>query len=162
VRPADRIHWKIVSVTGHRSLTAKDLDRVRKGAQALVSNPTIDAIYFGGAKGVDTQALKAALEFRTDKRPWLVVVVPNTVEDQPWDTRVWTRKADEVIELHNPITKDNKYASYRIRNQYLVDICMFLVAFFNGDYKSGTGQAVRMAEKDGLSVYKIPVTGKDS
>jgi hypothetical protein len=36
------------------------------------------------------------------------------------------------------------------------------VAFFNGDYKSGTGQAVRMAEKDGLYVYKIPVTGRDT
>lgn len=162
MRPADRLHWKIVSVTGHRSLTATDRERVRKGAQALVSNPTIDAIYFGGARGVDTEALKVALELRTEKKPWLVVVVPDTVEAQPYDTRLWTRKADEVIELRNLITRDDKFASYRIRNQYLVDICMFLVAFFNGDYKSGTGQAVRMAEKDGLFVYKVPVVGKDS
>jgi len=160
VRPPERERWKIISITGHRSLNATDRERVRKGIQALVNNTSIDAIYFGGARGVDTEALRAALEFRKDKRPHLVVVIPDTVEEQPWDTREWTRKADEVIELRNPISKANKFASYRIRNQYLVDIATFLVAFWNGDYKSGTGQAVRMAEKDGLYVYKIPVTGR--
>jgi hypothetical protein len=160
VRPPGRLHWKIVSITGHRSLSPTDKTIVRKGIQALVNNKTIDAIYLGGARGVDTEALKAALELRTDKRPWLTVVLPDTISDQPLDTREWTRKADEIIELRNPITKDNKYVSYRIRNQYLVDICMFLVAFFNGDYRSGTGQAVRMAEKVGLFVYKVPVSGR--
>jgi predicted Rossmann fold nucleotide-binding protein DprA/Smf involved in DNA uptake len=162
MRPPERLHWKIISITGHRSLTSTDRAVVRKGIQALVNNKTIDALYFGGAKGVDTEAIKAALELRTDKKPWLTVVLPDTISDQPFETREWTRKADEVIELKNPITKDNKFASYRIRNQYLVDICKFLVAFFNGDYKSGTGQAVRMAEKVGLVVYKVPISGRDS
>jgi len=160
VRPPDRERWKIVSITGHRDLSPKDLRLVQRGLQALVNNKTIDAIYFGGAKGTDTEALKAAVGFRTGTRPHLVVVVPDTVDAQPWGTREWTRKADEVIELRNPITQDDKFKSYRLRNQYLVDICTFLVAFWNGDYKSGTGQAVRMAEKDGLFVYKFPVTGR--
>jgi hypothetical protein len=127
--------------------------------KGLVGNPTLDAIYFGGAKGTDTEALKAALHYRTGKKPWLVVVVPDTVEVQPGETHEWARKADEVIELRNHISKDDSFASFRTRNQYLVDVATFLVAFWNGLYKSGTGQAVRMAEKVGLVFYKIPVTG---
>lgn len=125
--------------------------------KTLVGNASIDAIYFGGARGADTEALKAALEFRADKRPWLVVVVPDTVSRQPRETHEWTRKADEVIELHAAITKDDGFASFKKRNVFLVDIASFLVAFWAGDYSTGTGHAVRYAEKDGLVVYKIPI-----
>lgn len=129
--------------------------------KALVGNKTLDAIYFGGARGADTEALKAALEFREGQHPKLVVVVPDTVENQPSDTREWTRKADEVIELRNPITSEDSYASFKARNQYLVDAATLLVAFWNGVYKSGTGSAVRMAERAGIPVHRVSVSGEE-
>lgn len=127
--------------------------------KALVGNASLDAIYFGGAAGADTEALRAALELRSGKRPHLVVVVPDTIDKQPLLTREWTRQADEVIELQNPITSDDGYASFKTRNQYLVDVGSFGVAFFNGNYKSGTGHAVRAAEKIGLVVHKVAIKG---
>lgn len=148
---------KIAAITGHRDLSPKDLNRVQTAMRGLVHNPTIDAIYFGGAIGADTEALRAALTYRTEKRPWLVVVTPDTVEHQPGPTQVWSRQADELIELKNPITSNDKFASYRIRNQFLVDACTLLVAFWNGNYKSGTGSAVRMAERQGKPVHRIPL-----
>lgn len=123
----------------------------------LVKNPSIDAIYFGGAKGGDTEALKAALFYRTGRRPWLVVVVPDVVTKQPFETRAWTHRADEVIELKNPITSDDDYEAYTIRDQYLVDVGSLLVAFWRGNYKTGTGKTVRMAENSGLKIVRVPL-----
>jgi predicted Rossmann fold nucleotide-binding protein DprA/Smf involved in DNA uptake len=157
-RPPERLHWYIASVTGHRELGPKSLARLRSAMKGLAQNPRIDAIYLGGALGSDTEALKAALEYRQGKRPWLVVVVPDRLKNQPWHTRKWSQKADELIELGNQITAENQWRSYKIRDEYLVDVCSFLVAFFNGDYSSGTGYTVRYAEKDGLQVFKFPTS----
>lgn len=159
MRAPDRLDWKIVSITGHRNLDVSSRSKVRSAMKALVGNPSIDAIYFGGADGADTEALRAALQFRVGTRPWLVVVVPDTVRAQPASTRDWTYQADEVIELGNPITSEDHFSSYRKRNEYLIDCGTSVVAFFNGNYKSGTGQAVRYAERDGVVVLKIPVKG---
>jgi len=160
MRPPERELWKIVSVTGHRSLSsAGDLQLVQTAIQTVVRNSSVDAIYFGGARGVDTEALKSALIWRSGIRPHLTVVVPDTIGAQPWDTREWTRKADEVIELRNPIMASNKYASFRIRNQYLVEIASLVLAFWNGNPNSGTGQAVRLARTACRKVYTVKVSG---
>jgi len=158
-RPADRLDWQIASITAHRELAASDHAVIQKAMQTLVKHPDVDAIYFGGARGGDTVALQAALYFRTDQRPWLTVVVPDKLQHQPAETHVWSRKADEIIELGNPITRDDYFRSYTIRDQYLVDVASYLVAFFSGNYKSGTGKTVRMAEKDGVQVHKVKVAG---
>lgn len=157
-RPPDRLNWRIASVTAHRDIGAGDLPLIHAAMRMLVGHDDVDAIYFGGARGGDTEALKAALYFRgVNPRPWLTVVVPETLDQQPSETHFWSKKANEVIELRNPITKDDYFKSYTIRDRYLVDSATFLVAFFNGDYKTGTGKTVRMAEKDGLEVHRIPI-----
>lgn len=146
---------KIAAITGHRLVHSRALDRIQKAMHLLIDNSTIDEIYFGGAKGTDTEALRAALQYRKGRRPRLVVVVPDTIDSQPSNTRHWTDSADEVIELGNPITDEDGYSSYRIRNEYLVNVCTFLVAFFNGDFKTGTGQAINYATRIGKPVYQI-------
>lgn len=149
---------KSAAITGHRKIGPISTRRVWSAASTLVKNLTIDATYLGGASGVDTEFLKAALHYRVGLRPRLIVAVPDTVEKQPVTTREWTQKADEVIELLEPITSDNKYRSYKKRNEYLIDQSTFLIAFFNGDFKSGTGNAINYAKKCGKEVYMIPVS----
>ena len=156
-RPADRMDWEIASITAHRDVTASDVAIIQDAMRTLVAHPDVDAIYFGGARGGDTIALQAALYFRQGQRPWLTVVVPDRVESQPEETRAWTRQADEVIELRNAITSKDHFISYTIRDRYLVDVASYLVAFFNGNHKTGTGKTVRMAEKVGLLVYHVPL-----
>ncbi len=126
----------------------------------VAQNKTVDAIYFGGALGADTVALRAAHEFREGKRPHLTVVAPDTAARQPFEARKWFKLADEVIELHYPITKNDGYESFKQRNQYIVDISTSLVAFWNGDSKSGTGSAVRMAQQVGLIVHRVKIEGR--
>jgi predicted Rossmann fold nucleotide-binding protein DprA/Smf involved in DNA uptake len=149
---------KSAAITGHRTLGLVSARRVWTAAETLLKNLTIDTIYLGGASGVDTEFLKAALHYRVELNPKLIVVVPDIVERQPVSTREWTRRADEVVQLLEPITKDNRYLSYRKRNEYLVDHSNFLIAFFNGDFKSGTGSAINYAKKCGKRVYIIPVS----
>lgn len=148
---------RVASVTGHRKLTKADTARVWAAMKALVHNPTIDAVYFGGASGTDTEALRAALEYRPAKVR-LVVVVPDTIEAQHYLTREWTRKADEVIELKNPITSDDRYASYKVRNQYLVDVASLLIAFFNDNRRTGTWHAMQCATRKQIPIHIIPVS----
>jgi len=149
---------KAATITGHRTLGPVSTRRVWTAAETLLKNLTIDVVYLGGASGVDTEFLKAALQYRVGLRPKLIVVVPDTVERQPVSTREWTRRADGVVELFEPITSDNRYLSYKKRNEYLIDQGTFLIAFFNGDFKSGTGSAINYAKKCGKKVYTIPVS----
>ena len=126
----------------------------------IAKNRTVDAIYFGGALGADTVALQASHEARIDKRPHLVVVTPDTAARQPIEARRWFKLADEVVELRHKITKDDRYAAFKLRNQYIVDISTSLVAFWNGEVKSGTGSAVRMARDVGLMVHHVKIEGR--
>jgi len=157
MRPAGQEHWKIISITGHRELSGKDTSRVRSAMKLLVENPTVDAIYFGGALGTDTIALRAAAEFRKGNKPRLVVVVPDTEEAQPFHARQWIHLADETVELHHPITASDGFSAYKKRNEYLVDICTALVAFYSGKKQSGTGHAVQYALSNGVLTHEVRV-----
>lgn len=149
---------KAAAITGHRTLGPISIRRVWTAAETLLKNLTIDVVYLGGASGVDTEFLKAALQYRVGLHPKLIVVVPDTVERQPVSTREWTRRADGVVELLEPITAENRYLSYKKRNKYIIDQGTFLIAFFNGNLKSGTGSAINYAKKCGKKVYTIPVS----
>jgi hypothetical protein len=83
---------KAAAITGHRTLGPISIRRVWTAAETLLKNLTIDVVYLGGASGVDTEFLKAALQYRVGLRPKLIVVVPDTVERQPVSTREWTRR----------------------------------------------------------------------
>lgn len=157
MRPADREGWKIISITAHRELRGSDRARIQSVMRLLVQKPSIDAIYFGGARGGDTQALLTAAEHRVGIRPRLVVVCPDTAAAQPLSARQWFHLADEIVELKNTITKDDNYQAYRTRNEYLVDACTSLVGFFNGKKDTGTGHAIAYAKSCGVVVYEIPI-----
>lgn len=159
MRKPHQLNWKIASITGHRDIGPKSLALLRREAAALAKNPTIDAIALGGARGVDTEFLKTVYHARDGKRPWLIVVVPDTVEKQPWEAKAAIRTmADEVIELGNPITSEDRFESFRTRNVYLVELCSLLVACWDGNYKSGTGHAVKVAEAKNVPVVRIPMS----
>lgn len=157
LRQHDRADWNIISVTGHRDICTSVIKVINDEIAKIVRDDSVDAIYFGGASGSDTEALKSAIDMRIGKKPVLVVVVPDSVESQPIETRKWTRLADEVIELGNKITSSNSFKSYLIRDKYLVDMATSLIAFWNGSYSSGTGKTVKMAEKIGIPIKKVKV-----
>jgi hypothetical protein len=84
-------------------------------------------------------------------------------ENQPQETIRESQKADELIELKNPITPIDKFASYHIRNQYMVDQpgVKKIYGFWNGQYRSGTTACMNYARKQGKKVREVRINGID-
>ena len=63
-----------------------------------------------------------------------------------WDLNIIFEKADEIV------TVSQEYSKYcmKNRNEYMVDNSSKLIAVVS-DYRSGTGQTIRYAERQGLS-----------
>ncbi len=137
-----------VSITGHRWLSPKDYRVLLERMTLHVLDFDVEEIFFGGAIGADTESLAMALEKRIDRYPRLTVVVPDTVDAQPRDTQGWTRRADRIIELRNPIRREDGFESYHIRNRFLVDQIRDegqLTAFWSGRQQGGTYRAIEYA-----------------
>lgn len=150
-----------VAITANRLLTLNDHSTIFKKMLELVLDENVRTIYFGGAIGGDTVALKACLDAVCMNRPRLIVVVPCKLEHQPWATRDVSRQADEIIELGNPITNADGYASYKTRNCYMVDHAKRCVGFWSGDKKSGTWHCLNYAQTLGREVEIVTIEGKD-
>lgn len=149
---------RVASITGHRDLSEGNRRVIWAAMKGLVSNPKVTEIWFGGAKGADNEALKAALHHRgTLSVPKLVVVVPDHLLHQPRECQLIIERADQVIELKNPIMADDRYASYHRRNEFLVDHASVLVAFWDGKPGSGTASTVNYAKKTKCIVKHIPM-----
>jgi len=150
-----------VAVTGNRGVTAADRRTIRRALRELLAASDVETIYFGGALGADTAALLAALALRRGGRPRLVVVVPDTLEAQPRETREASRRADELVELRRPIVASDRWRAYHLRNRWLVDRASLLLAFWDGQPRSGTGATVAYARRRGVAVQVVEVEGGD-
>lgn len=148
---------RILGVTAHRSITVRDAQVILQTMIDIVRSGEVDVILFGGAIGGDTIALRGALHFRRGTIPRLGVVVPDTVKHQPISTQEFTYKADFVVELKNPITSDNRFLAYTLRDQYIVDQATSFLAFYSGNPITGTGKTVRMAQRKGIPVQVVTI-----
>lgn len=129
---------------------------------------------FGGARGVDTIALRAAYEKRAAPRgtrppahmPNLVVIVPGTVLTQPPEAAAAIGNfADESIELRLDLARS---AAYATRNGRMVtegrlrdpDERPILLAFPTPGVTGGTRMTMDIAQSWGLTldVVEIPRT----
>lgn len=138
---------RTVMVTGHRHMTNRKIiaAAVRSCARAL-GEP--HGWVFGGALGVDTIALEEVT--RAGVAAHTIVVLPNTLAHAPVASRAAIEACrPTIIELH--MDPSNR-ASYLRRNDYMLDMSRHVLAFYDGDPRSGTGYTVRRAEQLGLNV----------
>lgn len=152
-------------VSGHRDVTLSDIRIIRQTMIEYLEYREHDEILFGGARGADTVALETALEIRESFSvtwPKLIVVVPNTVREQPASSLPAIGKADQVIELKRPITRDDKFFSLHHRNHFMIDWAApdgRLLAFWNGK-PSGTGNVIRYANSQMVEVSTRTIIGE--
>lgn len=128
----------------------------------------------GLARGVDNWAADMVIEFKIaankarakatdgDKVPppeiTLVCAMPyegygkNWTGYERWELAHILEKADEVITICPAYSKD----CMRRRNTYMVDHSDKLIAVVS-DYKSGTGQTIRYAQKKGIDLKVIEI-----
>jgi len=128
---------QIITITGHRIY--EDPAALYRGLDQLQAKQ----YYFGGARGVDTDALK----YISNTQPGSIrsVVVPNRLIDQPLESiRVINNYATEIIELKN--TGPDRYM---IRNKYMVDRSTRIEAFYDFRGHGGTFNTIRYSEATG-------------
>lgn len=147
-----------IAITANRNLTSEDEETIARTMRDLCATKPAELI-FGGARGGDTVALRAAKRYR-EAGTRLVVIVAGTVAQQPRLAAQAIREcADEVVELGLPITA----ASLKLRNAAMVDRGTEAVAFWNGvKPHSGTWSCVAYSSRVGKNARIVPIIGGDS
>lgn len=148
--------------TGHRTakITGELLERLDSKLAEMI-NEGITDFYAGGALGWDTICAKRVLALK-EKYPQtgLHLVLPCPPEQQ---TLKWSdsqkaefdiimNNADDIDIISDTYTKD----CMKKRNARLVELGDVCICWYNEkDFRSGTGQTVRMAEKAGRTVINM-------
>ena len=141
--------YDIIAITGHRDYP--DRSALYRGLDELQAREYV----FGGARGVDTDALEYIGQ--TQPGSHRTVVVPNRVIDQPMDTRAITKHyATEVIEL-----KNSGPDRYQIRNQYMVDRADYTRAFYDQRGHGGTFNTIEYMKAHGKNYSIQPMNEYD-
>ncbi len=121
----------------------------------------------GGNLGADIWSGEILLKLKEQpeyKDIELVLVFPHSGHDAQWDQRSRNRLAFLLAHAADHVTVGTQAnaESYRRRNRYLIDHADCLLAVYDNDrtVRSGTGQTVQYAEKQGKPVVLIhPDTG---
>lgn len=156
-----------IAYSGHRYVHDYDLDTINARVMQDMKEPDLEEMYFGGAIGSDTYALRFAFLARGAQRklPMLTVVCPDTKEKLPYLARRGAEKhADRIIELHNEITGRDGWHAFDVRNQYMVDQIRDvgqLVAFWTGRRPSGTWNAIEYAMSTGALWEHVQILGAE-
>ena len=164
--------WIVIS--GVRDIALGSMCVVAEKMREIIAGHPA-GIIFGGARVVDTAALRFAHDARVGEWtkpmvPPFVVVVPCTVSTQPIACARTIREcADEIIEMHLPLSVPS---SYHARNTKMLKEAMrrtgdpLLVAFFcERRLRGGTRATMERAAALGVEVEPVPVevteSGKD-
>ncbi len=138
--PGESVYTRSIAITGHR--TYPDRGALFKGLDQLHAKQ----YYFGGARGVDSDALEYIS--RTQPASQRTVVIPDRLSRQPRATiGITQRHATRVIELGNTGTD-----RYMIRNRYIVDKSQHLRAFYDYRGRGGTFNTINYARSQGKPV----------
>lgn len=145
--PEEVVSADVIAITGHR--VYPDPANLYRGLDRLNARE----YYFGGARGVDTDALNYIS--RTQPGSVRTVVVPNRVIDQPFISQEAIRlHATRVIELRN--TGSDRYM---IRNRFMVDKSTHLRAFYDFRGRGGTYNTIEYARSRGTNFDVYPLNG---
>lgn len=114
----------------------------------------------GVAKGIDIWAANYILNLKIDNpKIKLICVIPYQGHGDAWKgLDKWNighilEKADEIHTVSLCYTK----TCMRLRNEYMVDRSSKLIAVVQ-NYRSGTGQTIRYAQKQGIDLRIIDIT----
>lgn len=161
---------KTVCFTGHRPEKLPGYGETENASLNVIRSMLYYQIYqsaedgykyfiSGLARGVDLWAAEYVLEVK-NRFPDIKLICAkpfaahgeNFKNQDLWSLSNVIEKADELICVSESYSRD----CYRLRNQYMVDRSSKLIAVVD-DYKSGTGQTINYARKQGLKINIINV-----
>ncbi len=151
-----------VCFTGHRQLPqGQELEQLNENLKNSIQTAIHDGyqtFLFGGCYGWDLLCANEVIALKKD-HPHIAVHAIIPYEEQAND---WTEEqrelyfntmplCDEVITLQTHFDLQ----CFAKRNQHMVDHSRQVIAYWNGNPRSGTAQTIHMAEKAGLEVIHI-------
>ncbi|MBQ7907011.1 MAG: DUF1273 family protein [Clostridia bacterium] len=149
---------KACCFTGHRDIGPDfNKDLLSRGVSYLI-NRGVDTFIVGGALGFDTLVAQAVLEAkRENPNIKLWVFTPCQNQDASWspsDKKIYKDILSRADYVDMPNT--GYYAGcMKDRNYKMVDNASFCICYYDGTFKSGTGQTYRYAQKCGLTIYNL-------
>lgn len=130
--------------------------------QRLVQQQRVDMFLCGMADGFDLFAAQRLLWLRRmDRIPQgvcLIAVLPYPGHIRSMPRKRWTEAYQEVLFCaQDALVVSAEYGpeAYKKRNAYMVEHARYVLAFWNHNPRSGTGQTVRMAEKSGRTIVNL-------
>lgn len=160
---------KTVFFTGHRSskIYTEDLYSLVRLLRKFISEGTVD-FYAGGAKGWDMIFADMVLRFREDKVPLvkLHLVLPCPPEEQTAKWNAYDKEEyQDILEAADSVEIVSEHYDkncMKKRNERLVELGYICLCYYNEKrIRSGTGQTVRLAEKQGKKIINLYAERKE-
>ena len=173
---------KKIAFTGHRPSTLGGgyswnsvinrniMKNLAKIISVEISENDFKSFIFGGALGIDQMAFDVVLKLiHQFDLLYMEIAVPFKTQAHKWNVEDKVRYNSQIV-LADKVTYVDTLQQYKIdnvdegiyhpakltiRNNYMVDNCDKLIAIWNGDYKSGTGNCVKYAEKMGKEILIV-------
>ena len=156
---------RTVCFTGHRTI-AEEKEKLSARLYALlerlVTEQKVTDFYTGGAVGWDALAALTVLKLRESyPEVKLHLVLPCSFEEQ---SAKWNEAQKEEHKHITSLADTKEFTSehlgktaMKIRNARLVELASdYCICYWNPkNFRSGTGQAVRMAQKKGIEVINL-------
>lgn len=156
-----------IAFTGRRKVLDQDRALIKKVTTDLIWEHRPSTLIFGGASGVDTFTMEAALQVRNLFPFSIVLVCPCELRDLPDDAYSvscgMNMDKDAVIELRNPLIRADGWASFKKRNCYMADLVKqaedngFVQAFWDLDRSGGTFHMMEYSRSIGVLVQYVEI-----
>ncbi len=158
---------KVVSFTGHRPESFENYSE-ENDAIIDIKNRLYDQIksaisqgyvYFagGGARGADIWVGEAVIKLKKIyPHIKLVTIIPHENQAKSW-SHSWQERYDNLMENSDfvaVVSPGFSYASFHIRNRFLVDHSSLLIGVYNGS-KGGTQSTLEYAQKKEKKIIVI-------
>ncbi|MBR4306169.1 MAG: DUF1273 family protein [Ruminiclostridium sp.] len=154
-----------VCFTGHRSIDSADRLYIKALLKETICNLAkrgATDFYCGGALGWDTEAASMVLRLKEEKGLdiSLHLILPCRNEEQ---TKKWSDEDKHTFytilmhaETVEYVGSDYTKACMKNRNARLIELADCCVCYYDSsNFRSGTGQTVRMAEDKGIEIINI-------
>ena len=157
--------YKSACFTGHRNIVTDKVmlsEQLYVVLEKLITSQGVTDFYAGGAYGFDALASFTVLKLRESyPQVKLHLILPCSKEEQ---SIKWTEEQKAELEKLLGLADSVEYVSNRYyngcmkdRNARLVKLATeCCISYWNpNDFRSGSGQTVRMAQKKGIEVINL-------
>ena len=159
----DELRERSVCFTGHRTI-AMPIKQLEEEIRIQIAGAwAMGYTHFicGGALGFDIIAAEQVLYVRKKHYPeiTLEIAVPCTDQDAKWTAKQkqrYRKILENTASVRTTIVSRKEYSAecMRWRNEYMVDNCSLVIAYFTGQ-QGGTKQTIDYAKKQGRKIWFI-------